>query len=191
MLLGNGFGFWKTMPMRGAPRPDRCRRRRGRAVVADLPSMRARTTRSFMRLRLRRSVLLPHPDGPMMAVMVFRHLEADVADGSEGAVEAGRADGARRRLGRRRTPLPLAGPPLCAAGRDLLSGASSERWVIRSRIPVGPRLGSCSTIGLGFGCWTRVTSGITTFGHIDSAAGLPPALTSRMTTSRTTMAAAV
>src|SRR5690606_1721790 len=68
MDLGNGFGFWKTMPMRrrtstgSTPGPYRfCPWK-----IAS-PSIRAPGTRSFMRLKQRSSVLLPQPDGPMNA----------------------------------------------------------------------------------------------------------------------------
>ena len=49
----------------------------------------AESTRSFMRLKLRSSVLLPHPDGPMIAVILFFGTwSADVAHRPERAVEA-------------------------------------------------------------------------------------------------------
>ena len=39
------------------------------AVVQDLPSTRADSMRSFMRLKQRSTVVLPQPDGPMKAVI--------------------------------------------------------------------------------------------------------------------------
>jgi hypothetical protein len=41
------------------------------AVVEDLALDARAGTRSFIRLKLRSSVLLPQPDGPMMAVIAF------------------------------------------------------------------------------------------------------------------------
>jgi hypothetical protein len=71
--LGNGFGFWKTMPIR---------RRRATGSVSGavmsrpskriVPPIRALGIRSFIRLKQRRSVLLPHPDGPISAVIWLR-----------------------------------------------------------------------------------------------------------------------
>src|SRR5512135_210597 len=73
MLLGNGFGFWKTMPMR---------RRSATGSVSgkvmswpsnrSSPSIRQPEIRSFMRLKQRSSVLLPQPEGPIRAVIRFR-----------------------------------------------------------------------------------------------------------------------
>ena len=69
MDMGNGFGFWNTMPTR-----------RRSSVTSTLgektsspwnvndPSTRVPSTRSLMRLRVRRNVLFPHPEGPMSAV---------------------------------------------------------------------------------------------------------------------------
>ena len=52
-----------------------------------LPSTRAFGMTSCIRLSERRNVLLPQPDGPMIAVMACGWMvEADVADGPEGAV---------------------------------------------------------------------------------------------------------
>ena len=68
--LGNGLGFWKTMPMR---------RRTSTGSTYDAyrfsswyvtsPSSRVPGIRSFIRLMVRRSVDLPHPDGPISAVI--------------------------------------------------------------------------------------------------------------------------
>src|SRR5262249_51186790 len=72
MLLGNGLGFWKTMPIR---------RRRETVSMSGpeisspskriSPSIRAPLMRSFMRLKQRSSVLLPQPEGPISAVILF------------------------------------------------------------------------------------------------------------------------
>src|SRR5208282_411692 len=80
MLLGNGLGFWKTMPMR---------RRNETASVPGVeisspanrisPSIRAPVIRSFMRLKQRRSVLLPQPEGPMSAVILLRGMSIVMA----------------------------------------------------------------------------------------------------------------
>ena len=45
------------------------------------PSARAVGTSSFMRLKERSMVLLPQPDGPMMAVIFWLDLQVDVLDG--------------------------------------------------------------------------------------------------------------
>ncbi len=81
-IVGNGVGRWNTMPMwrRTAialvPR-RRCRVRRG----ALRRSTRAPGTVSCMRLRQRRSVDLPQPDGPMIAVTrPLSHREIDVSN---------------------------------------------------------------------------------------------------------------
>src|SRR5688572_5469720 len=73
MLLGNGFGFWKTIPIR---------RRRVTGSVSGVvrswpsnkisPDIRAPAIRSFIRLKQRRSVLLPQPEGPINAVIWCR-----------------------------------------------------------------------------------------------------------------------
>src|SRR5262249_29222225 len=73
MLLGNGLGFWKTMPIR-------CRRPTGSMPGPEIsspsnrtsPSMRAPWIRSFIRLKQRIRVLLPQPEGPIRAVIWFR-----------------------------------------------------------------------------------------------------------------------
>ena len=53
-----------------------------------VPSMWAPGMRSFIRLRQRRTVVLPQPDGPMKAVIWLAcDLEVDVAYGTELAVE--------------------------------------------------------------------------------------------------------
>ena len=74
MLLGNGLGFWKTMPIRR--RSDDRRRCRGVEIESPSnrtsPSIRAPVIRSFMRLKQRSSVLLPQPDGPIKAVILLR-----------------------------------------------------------------------------------------------------------------------
>jgi hypothetical protein len=41
-------------------------------VIEDLPLSLNPDTESFIRLRLRRNVVLPHPDGPMSAVIRLR-----------------------------------------------------------------------------------------------------------------------
>ena len=72
MDFGKGLGFWNTMPTR----------RRNSATLTErsyislsssstLPSIRQMSTRSFMRLKQRSSVDLPHPEGPMNAVTRF------------------------------------------------------------------------------------------------------------------------
>ena len=49
-------------------------------------------TRSFMRLKLRNSVLLPQPEGPIMAViLMLGHVHADFADRRLAAVEDARS----------------------------------------------------------------------------------------------------
>src|SRR4051812_15239245 len=80
MLLGNGFGFWKTMPIR---------RRSATGSVPGVvmstpsnvitPSIRNDGTRSFIRLKHRRSVLLPQPEGPIRAVILFRGISIETS----------------------------------------------------------------------------------------------------------------
>ena len=66
MDLGNGFDFWNTMPTR--LRSSVTSRRGSLMSVPPIrmaPVVRTPSTRSFMRFRQRRSVVFPHPDGPM------------------------------------------------------------------------------------------------------------------------------
>ena len=69
MDLGNGFDFWNTIPMRF---------RSSITSTSGLwmscpptlmePVMRTESMRSFIRLKQRRNVDLPQPEGPMKAV---------------------------------------------------------------------------------------------------------------------------
>ncbi len=67
--LDEGFGFWKTMPIRrrtwtgSTPLRRGLDRGRGPRPVTSAPGI-----RSFIRLKQRMYVLFPHPDGPMKAV---------------------------------------------------------------------------------------------------------------------------
>ena len=73
MLLGNGFGFWKTIPIRRRT-TDRIDPRIVDILRRDResrPSPGAVGTRSFIRLIQRNTVLFPHPDGPINAVIRF------------------------------------------------------------------------------------------------------------------------
>ena len=75
--FGNGFGFWNTIPIR---------RRRSTASTSEalrsspwnwsVPRTLVPGMRSFMRLRQRRNVDLPQPDGPMSAVISFRRMSS-------------------------------------------------------------------------------------------------------------------
>ena len=77
VIAGNGFGFWNTMPIRrrmsvieqlGAVDVD--------AVDAHRAASDALGTSSCIRLRIRRNVDLPQPDGPISDVTWFGlHLE--------------------------------------------------------------------------------------------------------------------
>jgi hypothetical protein len=78
MVLGNGFGRWNTMPTR--------RRSSTTSVVGAetsspetsmRPCVRTLGMRSFMRLNERSSVLLPQPEGPMMAVTLPLGIPSD------------------------------------------------------------------------------------------------------------------
>ena len=89
-IVGNGFGFWKTIPIARADRDDVD----AGAVDVDArravtsPSTRAPGISSCMRLMQRTSVDLPQPDGPMIAVTSFgRELEVDALDRLVVAVE--------------------------------------------------------------------------------------------------------
>ncbi len=69
MLLGNGLDFWKTMPTRlRSETRSKSRPLMSRPSSATTPSWRELSTKSFMRLRLHRKVLLPQPEGPMRAI---------------------------------------------------------------------------------------------------------------------------
>ena len=78
--LGNGFGFWKTMPMRRrtaigetpGPYSDAPR-------YCTSPSTRAPGMRSFMRFSVRSTVVLPQPDGPMNAVISFSWMSSETS----------------------------------------------------------------------------------------------------------------
>src|SRR5579862_9187863 len=52
------------------------------------PSTRAPSTRSFIRFSVRSTVVLPHPDGPMNAVMSFSWMVRDIRYGPERPVVA-------------------------------------------------------------------------------------------------------
>jgi hypothetical protein len=71
MLMGKGFAFWNTMPIRLRIQVTSTLRRvyvparRSRTS----PSMRTPGTRSFMRLSVLRKVDFPQPEGPISAVM--------------------------------------------------------------------------------------------------------------------------
>src|SRR3990172_4404614 len=72
MVLGNGFGFWKTMPILrrisiGSALPEYM----STPLWSILPSRRKPAIKSFILFRHLKNVLLPQPDGPMMAVTQF------------------------------------------------------------------------------------------------------------------------
>src|SRR3954468_20043717 len=71
-IVGNGLARWKTMPMvrrtATGSTPAPYTSTSSRLIV---PSTRVPGCTSCMRFRVRRNVLLPHPDGPMSAVMLF------------------------------------------------------------------------------------------------------------------------
>ena len=71
--LGNGFGRWNTMPTRRRSSTTSVEdARRSRSANRISPSVRTPGIMSFMRLNERSSVLLPQPEGPMIAVtLVF------------------------------------------------------------------------------------------------------------------------
>jgi hypothetical protein len=68
--LGNGFGFWNTIPMRlrtsTASTPGAYR---SAPRYSTLASTRAPGTRSFMRFLHRINELLPEPEGPISATI--------------------------------------------------------------------------------------------------------------------------
>ena len=72
MLIGNGLGFWKTMPtfLRRSVTSQFFAKISFPPTV-KLPVMRQPGTRSFIRLNIFRNVDLPQPDGPMRAVISF------------------------------------------------------------------------------------------------------------------------
>jgi hypothetical protein len=69
MVLGKGFGFWKTMPTRARSRTgSRSRSFTSSPSSRILPSTRAPGMVSFIRLMQRRKVDFPQPEGPIRAV---------------------------------------------------------------------------------------------------------------------------
>src|SRR4051794_411044 len=96
MLLGNGFGFWKTMPIR---------RRRLTGSVSGVvmsspsnrisPCIRNPGMRSFIRLKQRIKVLLPQPEGPIRAVILLRGISIETSRSASAApyqTESARVD---------------------------------------------------------------------------------------------------
>src|SRR6185437_10961720 len=70
-IVGNGVGRWNTIPMcRRTTIGFTSRAYRSRPSSMTRPATRAVGTVSCIRLRQRRKVDLPHPDGPMIAVTV-------------------------------------------------------------------------------------------------------------------------
>src|SRR5690242_13885272 len=80
MLLGNGLGFWKTMPILRRSATGSVR-----GVVMSTPSNRISPAirdpgiRSFIRLKQRNRVLLPHPEGPISAVILLRGISIETS----------------------------------------------------------------------------------------------------------------
>ena len=71
-MVGNGFGFWKTIPtVRRTATMSIRGSKRSRPSSRTLPSARAPGISSCMRLMQRTIVDLPQPDGPMIAVTLF------------------------------------------------------------------------------------------------------------------------
>ncbi len=68
-MVGNGFGFWNTIPTRRRTATtstfDACR---SMSSSSTRPSERAPGISSCIRLTQRTMVDFPHPDGPMIAV---------------------------------------------------------------------------------------------------------------------------
>ena len=68
-MVGNGLGRWKTMPtVRRTATGSTAEPYRFSSSSSTLPSTRPPGVTSCMRLRVRRNVDLPQPDGPMKAV---------------------------------------------------------------------------------------------------------------------------
>src|SRR5262245_20196827 len=80
MLFGNGFGFWKTMPIR---RRSETGSTPGVETTSPsnriAPAIRNPGIRSFIRLKQRSSVLLPQPDGPISAVILLRGISIETS----------------------------------------------------------------------------------------------------------------
>jgi hypothetical protein len=73
IAFGNGFGFWNTIPTRARS----CSTSMPPPLIGSSSSRISPVTRapgiaSFMRLKQRRSVDFPHPDGPISAVTSSR-----------------------------------------------------------------------------------------------------------------------
>ena len=70
--FGNGFGFWNTMPTRArSSTASTFGSLTFSPSISIVPVTRAIGMVSFMRLRQRRNVDLPQPDGPMKAMTAF------------------------------------------------------------------------------------------------------------------------
>jgi len=81
MVLGNGFGFWNTMPTRARSTTGSMER-----SLTSSPSSSIRPVTlqpeivSFIRLIERRKVDLPQPDGPIRAVTEFSGTSRDTSN---------------------------------------------------------------------------------------------------------------
>ena len=137
-------------------------------MVQDEPSTRAPSIESFIRLRQRRTVVLPQPDGPISAVISFRQT------GSSRRAPPGSRRSTPR--ARRRRTRPRA--PLLSASRWRSTAAPSDR---RRSSAVSDASASHLVTSISF----------TTFVHIGSSARSRAEFIRRSTTISTTIAAAV
>ncbi len=68
MVLGKGFGFWKTIPTRLRKSTQSFASRIDELSSRIFPSVLVPGIRSFIRFKQRKKVDLPHPEGPISAV---------------------------------------------------------------------------------------------------------------------------
>ena len=125
VIAGNGFGFWNTMPMRR--RTSVAQQARPVDVVAveeTSPASAAPGTSSCIRLRIRRNVDLPQPDGPMSAVTCPAGISSVDALEHLVVAEPG-ADVARDQLGACRSRSAAARGPRWSVERRSVSGCGS------------------------------------------------------------------
>src|SRR5262245_1441545 len=146
MLLGNGLGFWKTMPMR---------RRRVTGSVSGVlmssssnrisPAMRKPGIRSFIRLKQRRRVLLPQPEGPIRAVIWLRGMAIEMSRRARADPYHTDRSRAERTTG---DVAPTAGATSPAGDGDGKGGGVAGTIWVSGRLMAFP--------GSGFGPWSMI-----------------------------------
>ena len=146
MVLGNGLGFWKTMPIRRRSTTGSTVARDQLAVEPDFALDRELAIKSFIRLKQRSSVLLPQPDGPINAVILLRGMSIVMflsARLDPYQTERSRVESTTGSSSRGRAPAPRA-PREVSAGHG--RGAFRRRSSMISHCGRGPPPGSSSMI---------------------------------------------